>query len=206
MSAIPISKLRYRDFLHLAEILDHNLSNKNWNSLGKLIIEEKTDITPQQVDFLKHGYVEEESASWDFIQSLSTKASSCSITAFKNIARLLKRNDIYNFLDALQNQSLDVWELPIKEKKRLVYYLEVTCVTSGDWRMFADELGYSYSDIKRLYRQNSSLERPTILLLNLLISRYPTFSLEELKEICMKAPGCYTAVIERINFICDKKE
>ena len=69
--------------------------------------------------------MEEESASWDFIQSLSTKVSNCSITAFKNIARLFKRNDIYYFLDALQNQSLDVWELPIKEKKRLVYYLEL---------------------------------------------------------------------------------
>ena len=206
MSATPISKLRYRDFIYLAEILDNNLPYKNWNSLGRMIIAEKSGISSNQIDFLKHGYVEEESSSWRFLQDLSAKVSSCSVSYFKKIAQLFKRNDIYHFLDSLDNQSIDIWTLPSNDKKRLVHYLELTCVTSGDWRMFADELGYSYSDIKRLYRQNSSLERPTILLLNLLISKYPTFSLQELKEICMKAPGCYTAVIERINFICDKKE
>ena len=87
-----------------------------------------------------------------------------------------------------------------------MYYLELACVTSSDWRMFADELGYSYAEISRISRRNRSLERPTVLLLNLLMSRYPTFSLQELREICMKAPGCYTAVVERINLICDKKK
>ena len=188
MSATPISKLRYNEILHIAEILDYNLSSKNWNSLGKLIIEEKTDIKSHQVDFLKHGYVEEESASWEFVHNLSAKVPSCSISTFKKIARTLKRIDICNFLDKMQDKSLDIWKLPIQEKKQLLYYLELPCVTSSDWRMFADELGYSYAEISRISRRNRSLERPTVLLFNLIISKYPTSSLQELKEICMKAP------------------
>ena len=206
MSATLISQLRYKDFIYLADILDHNLPFKNWNSLGRMIIEEKSGISSNQIDFLKHGYVEEESSSWRFLQDLSAKVPSCSVSSLKKIARQFKRNDIYYFLDSLHDQSVDVWALPLNETKRLVYYLELSCITTADWRMFADELGYSYADIKRISNRTQHLERPTILLLNLLISRYPTFSLQELKEICMKAPGCYTAVIERINFICDKKE
>ena len=206
MSATLISQLRYKDFIYLADILDHTLPYKNWNSLGRMIIEEKSGISSNQIDFLKHGYVEEESSSWRFLQDLSAKVPSCSVSSLKKIARQFKRNDIYYFLDSLHDQSVDVWALPLNETKRLVYYLELSCITTADWRMFADELGYSYVDIKRISNRTQHLERPTILLLNLLISRYPTFSLQELKEICMKAPGCYTAVIERINFICDKKE
>ena len=206
MSATLISQLRYKDFIYLADILDHTLPYKNWNSLGRMIIEEKSGISSNQIDFLKHGYVEEESSSWRFLQDLSAKVPSCSVSSLKKIARQFKRNDIYYFLDSLHDQSVDVWVLPLNETKRLVYYLELSCITTADWRMFADELGYSYVDIKRISNRTQHLERPTILLLNLLISRYPTFSLQELKEICMKAPGCYTAVIERINFICDKKE
>ena len=206
MSLTPISKLRYTDILYFSEILDYNLSYKNWNSLGKLIIEEKGDISPHQVDFLKHGYVEEESASWEFVQSLSVKVSSCSIDSFKKIARNLKRNDIYYFLEKIDDQSIDIWKLPLKKKKGLVYYLELSYVTSNDWRMFADELGYSYADIARISRRNRSLERPTVLLFNLLISKHPTFSLQELRRICMKVPDCYTAVIEKINTICDMKK
>ena len=206
MSATLISQLRYKDFIYLADILDHNLPFKNWNSLGRMIIEKKSGISSNEIDFLKHGYVEEESSSWRFLQDLSAKVPSCSVSSFKKIARQFKRNDIYYFLDSLHDQSVDVWVLPLNETKRLVYYLELSCITTADWRMFADELGYSYADIKRISNRTQHLERPTILLLNLLISRYPTFSLQELKEICMKAPGCYTAVIERINFICDKKD
>ena len=206
MSATLISQLRYKDLIYLADILDHNLPFKNWNSLGRMIIEKKSGISSNEIDFLKHGYVEEESSSWRFLQDLSAKVPSCSVSSLKKIARQFKRNDIYYFLDSLHDQSVDVWVLPLNETKRLVYYLELSCITTADWRMFADELGYSYVDIKRISNRTQHLERPTILLLNLLISRYPTFSLQELKEICMKAPGCYTAVIERINFICDKKE
>ena len=206
MSATLISQLRYKDFIYLADILDHNLPFKNWNSLGRMIIEKKSGISSNEIDFLKHGYVEEESSSWRFLQDLSAKVPSCSVSSLKKIARQFKRNDIYYFLDSLHDQSVDVWALPLNETKRLVYYLELSCITTADWRMFADELGYSYVDIKRISNRTQHLERPTILLLNSLISRYPTFSLQELKEICMKAPGCYTAVIERINFICDKKE
>ena len=205
MNATLLSQLRYRDFLCLAEILDHNLSYRNWNSLGKLIIEERPDIASHQVDFLKHGYVEEQSASWEFVHSLSCKVSSCSISTFKKIARMLKRIDMCNFLDTLHDQSTDIWKLPLKEKKRLVYYLELPCVISGDWRMFADALGYSYADINHIFRRNRSLERPTVLLFNLLISKYPTFTLQEFIKICMKAPDCYSAVVEKLIAICEER-
>ena len=199
MSATPISKLRYRDILDLAEILDHNLSYKNWNSLGRLIIEEKTDILPSQIDFIKHGYVEEESASWEFIHGLPAKVACCSVTIFEKLARSLKRNDISQFLNTLEDQSIDIWKISTQEKKRLVYYLELPTVTSSDWRMFADELGYSYADINRISRRKRNRERSTILLFNLLISKYPTFTLQELRSICMKAPDCYSAVVEKIS-------
>ena len=132
MSATSISKLRYNEIVYIAEILDHNLSSKNWNSLGKLIIEEKTDIKSHQVDFLKHGYVEEESASWEFVHDLSAKVPSCSISTFKKIARTLKRIDICNFLDRIQNESINIWKLSTQEKKQLVYYLELACGTNYD--------------------------------------------------------------------------
>ena len=199
MSTTSLSKLKYQDILDLAEILDHNLSYKNWNSFGKLMIEEKTDILPSQVDFLKHGYVEEESASWEFIHSLPTRVPCCSVTIFEKIARALKRNDISQFLNTFQDQSIDIWKIPTEEKKRLVHYLELSGVTSSDWRMFADELGYSYTDINRISRQNRTKERPTILLFNLLISKYPSFTLEELIRVCMKAPDCYSAVVEKVS-------
>ena len=205
MNATLLSQLRYKDFLCLAEILDHNLSYRNWNSLGKLIIEERPDIASHQVDFLKHGYVEEQSASWEFVHSLSGKGSSCSINTFKKIAQKLKRIDICNFLDTLPDQSIDIWRLPLNEKKRLVYYLELPCVTSCDWRMFADALGYSYADINHIFCGNRSLERPTVLLFNLLISKYPTFTLQELIKICMKAPKDYSTVVEKLIAICEEQ-
>ena len=201
MSETPISVLRYQDLLTLAKVLDHNLSYKNWNALGKLLIEEKPNITSYQVDFLKHGYVEEESASWEFVQSLSTKIPNCSIITFEKIARTLKRNDICYFLNTLDDQSIDIWKLPTKEKKSLVYYLELSCVTSSDWRMFAEELGYSYADISRISHRHRTFESPTILLFNLLIAEYPKFTLQELRRICMKAPNCYSTVMEKISHL-----
>ena len=205
MSETPIAVLRYQDLLTLAKVLDHNLSYKNWNALGKLLIEEKPNITSYQVDFLKHGYVEEESASWEFVESLSTKVPNCSIITFEKIARTLKRNDICYFLNTLDDQSIDIWKLPTKEKKSLVYYLELSCVTSSDWRMFADALGYSYADINHIFCGNRSLERPTVLLFNLLISKYPTFTLQELIKICMKAPKNYSTVVEKLIAICEEQ-
>ena len=202
MSATLISQLRYKDFIYLADILDHNLPFKNWNSLGRMIIEEKSGISSNQIDFLKHGFVEEESSSWRFLQDLSAKVPSCSVSSLKKIARQFKRNDIYYFLDSLHDQSVDVWALPLNETKRLVYYLELSCITTADWRMFADKLGYSYVDIKRISNRTQHLERPTVLLLNLLTSKYPDFSLEELRDICMKAPDSYSTLIQRINHIC----
>ena len=201
MSETPISVLRYQDLLTLAKVLDHNLSYKNWNALGKLLIEEKPNITSYQVDFLKHGYVEEESASWEFVESLSTKVPNCSIITFEKIARTLKRNDICYFLNTLDDQSIDIWKLPKKEKKSLVYYLELSCVTSSDWRMFAEELGYSYADISRISHRHRTFESPTILLFNLLIAEYPKFTLQELRRICMKAPNCYSTVMEKISHL-----
>ena len=201
MSETPISVLRYQDLLTLAKVLDHNLSYKNWNALGKLLIEEKPNITSYQVDFLKHGYVEEESASWEFVESLSTKVPNCSIITFEKIARTLKRNDICYFLNTLDDQSIDIWKLPKKEKKSLVYYLELSCVTSSDWRMFAEELGYSYADISRISHRHRTFESPTILLFNLLIAEYPKFTLQELRRICMKASNCYSTVVEKISHL-----
>ena len=201
MSETPISVLRYQDLLTLAKVLDHNLSYKNWNALGKLLIEEKPNITSYQVDFLKHGYVEEESASWEFVESLSTKVPNCSIITFEKIARTLKRNDICYFLNTLDDQSIDIWKLPTKEKKSLVYYLELSCVTSSDWRMFAEELGYSYADISRISHRHRTFESPTILLFNLLIAEYPKFTLQELRRICMKASNCYSTVMEKISHL-----
>ena len=203
MSETLISQLRYKDFIYLADILDHNLPFKNWNSLGRMIIEEKSGISSNQIDFLKHGYVEEESSSWRFLQDLSAKVPSCSVSSFKKIARQFKRNDIYYFLDSLHDQSIDVWALPSNERKRLIHYLELSCITIADWRMFADELGYSYADIKRISNRirRRTLESPTVLLLNLLSSKYPNFSLEELRDICMKASDSYSTLVERINHI-----
>ena len=102
-------------------------------------------------------------------------------------------------MDSLHDQSIDVWTLPSNERKRLIHYLELSCITIADWRMFADELGYSYTDINRISRQNRTKERPTILLFNLLISKYPSFTLEELIRVCMKAPDCYSAVVEKVS-------
>ena len=203
MSATLISQLRYKDFIYLADILDHNLPFKNWNSLGRMIIEKKSGISSNEIDFLKHGYVEEESSSWRFLQDLSAKVPSCSVSSFKKIARQFKRNDIYYFLDSLHDQSIDVWALPSNERKRLIHYLELSCITIADWRMFADELGYSYADIKRISNRirRRTLESPTVLLLNLLSSKYPNFSLEELRDICMKASDSYSTLVERINHI-----
>ena len=96
------------------------------------------------------------------------------------------------------DQSVDIWVLPLNETKRLVYYLELSCITTADWRMFADELGYSYVNIKRISNRTQHLERPTVLLLNLLTSKYPDFSLEELRDICMKASDSYSTLIQRI--------
>ena len=205
MSTTSISKLKYQDILDLAEILDHNLSYKNWNSFGKLMIEEKTDILPSQIDFIKHGYVEEESASWEFIHGLPAKVACCSVTIFEKLARSLKRNDISQFLNTLEDQSIDIWKISTQEKKRLVYYLELPTVTSSDWRMFADELGYSHADIKRISNRTQLLERPTVLLLNLLTSKYPDFSLEELRDICMKASDSYSTLIQRIDHVCSNQ-
>ena len=143
--------------------------------------------------------MEEESASWEFIHGLPAKVACCSVTIFEKLARSLKRNDISQFLNTLEDQSIDIWKIPTQEKKRLVYYLELPTVTSSDWRMFADELGYSYADINRISRRKRNRERPTILLFNLLISKYPTFALQELRSICMKAPDCYSAVVEKIS-------
>ena len=202
MSATLISQLRYKDFIYLADILDHNLPFKNWNSLGRMIIEKKSGISSNEIDFLKHGYVEEESSSWRFLQDLSAKVPSCSVSSLKKIARQFKRNDIYYFLDSLHDQSIDIWALPLNKKKRLTHYLEPPCA-AADWRMFADQLGYSYADIKRISNRirRRTLESPTVLLLNLLSSKYPNFSLEELKDICMKASDSYSTLVERINHI-----
>ena len=200
---LMISDLKYKDILYLAEILDDNLSYKNWNSFGKLLIKEGLDISPYQIDFLKHGYTEEESASWTFIQSLSAKLKSCNIDAFRNIARLYKRNDICNFLDTLHDQSIDIWKLSTKEKRKLVYYLELSSIKDNDWRIFADELGYSYTDITVIRCKKRNMEKPTVLLFNLLLSKFPTLSLTKLRDISMKEPDYYPNVIARLNSICN---
>ena len=83
-------------------------------------------------------------------------------------------------------------------------YLVPPCA-AADWRMFADQLGYSYADIKRISNRTQLLERPTVLLLNLLTSKYPDFSLEELRDVCMKASDSYSTLIQRIDHICSNQ-
>ena len=175
-----ISNLKYSDLLKLADLLENETKHHNWNYLGKCIVKQKNDLTIHQIDFLKHGYREEESASWIFLQSLRTNLTSCSIETIQSIALSFKRNDIFLHLNNVQDKSINVWDLSYEKQIELVYYLEKDTTTLPDWKMFADELGYSYSEIKAMAPTKRQYERPTILLFNLLISKYPSTDVSEI--------------------------
>ena len=98
-----------------------------------------------------------------------------------------KRMDICFFLDALGDTSKNIWELTIPEQKELVYYLDRKSVCRHGWKMFADELEYSASEIERFNSSFRHFERPTILLFNILISKYPKMELQEISSACEKA-------------------
>ena len=197
MCTRKICELRYSDVLKLADILENETKHCNWNYLGKHVAKTRHGLNEHQIDFLKHGYIEKESGSWTFLNGLPTKVHACSIRTFQGIAKSFKRMDVYIYLDSVIDKSINVWDLPEEKQLGLVYHLEQQVTTLPDWKMFADELGYSYSEIKNMVPVNRRYERPTVLLFNLLISKYPSIDMREIISIVEKS-GRFD-VIEKLN-------
>ena len=196
---VHISNLKYRDIIILTEGIDNGPRDRNWNYIAKLLLEGKKDISQQHIDFLHHGYIEEQSESWQFLQSLSTKLSECSIETFRKVACIHHRMDICRFLDTFNETSMNIWDLTDEKKKELVRILEKPCITIADWRMLADELGYLNHEILNIKSRKRSYEKPSLLLMNILISKYPTMSLNELAQACINASRY--DVVETLNII-----
>ena len=110
--------------------------------------------------------------------------------------------DICLFLDTLQDLSVDIWNLAFKEKRELVYYLEKPCITVSDWRMLADELGFTNSEISKIKSIRRGFEKPAVLLFNTLISKYPTITLQELILACSTANR--PDILEKLKIITQR--
>lgn len=90
-----------------------------------------------------------------------------------NIAKNFRRTNIAIYLEGLNlPMNLPIWVLTWEEKKVLLYQLEME--NRNDWRMFADELGYSnYSD-----------ESPTVLLFRMMIIIKPELNIADMIPVC----------------------
>jgi len=181
-----IDDLKYSDILIIADAIEKYTLCECWSEIAKQITLARNEITVHEIEFLKHGYTVEESMCWAFLQSLPTKFVRCDIAIFKLIALKFRRMDICFYLDKLNDPSRNIWKLPIAEQKELVYYLDKKSIRN-DWKMFADELGYSASKITEFNSSLRHYERPTVLLFNILLSKYPTMELHEIGFCCQKA-------------------
>ena len=182
-----VTDLKYRDILEIAQCFERSYSYDGWREIAKQIALCKDNMTAHEIEYLKFGQMIEESACWSFIQSLSTKFSICNTTTFRRIALKFRRLDICYFLDTLGDISKNVWELSITEQKELVYFLDKKMVCGYGWKMFADELNYSASEINNFNPRFQKFEQPTVLLFNILTSKYPEMELQEIIRICHKA-------------------
>ena len=182
-----VDDLKYRDILSIARCMEKYGSCDGWHEIAKQIGLLKNNISICEIDYLKHGYSIEESACWNFLQSLHTKHSICNTTMFREIAIKFRRMDICNFIDGLGEVTKNIWELSITQQKELVYYLDRKLVCRYGWKMFADELDYSATEINDFNLRFQQFERPTVLLFNMLIKDYPKMELQEICLLCNKA-------------------
>ena len=173
-----VASLRYKDIMDLANMLDGK--DRDWCGLG---IELLPEIPKNEIKFLEHGYTEEYSSSGRFIESLSSRLNVATVMDFINIAKNFRRTDIAMYLEGLNlPMNLPIWVLTWEEKKVLLYHLEME--NRNDWRMFADELGYSNYEIKVIDESKRRYESPTVLLLKVLTIVKPTLKIEDMIPVC----------------------
>ena len=72
---------------------------------------------------------------------------------------------------------MNVWDLEIEEKKMLAILLGKRVTTLPDWKMFADELGFTMNEIRELESRRKN-KRPFVLLCNSLVTHHPTMDLK----------------------------
>lgn len=197
---MSVADLKHKDIVDLAYLLDGG--NHDWCGLGIQLLPE---IGKNEIQFLKHGYTEEESLTWRFIQSLSSKLPKATISNFIRIGRKLRRNDVAIYLERQRLNfaaNLPIWELPWTEMKVLLNLLERE--VRDDWRMFADELGYSNFEITAIVRKRSSYQSPTVLLFRMMIINKPELKIKDIIAVCANirrsdAVGHLKRVLSRLS-------
>ena len=188
--------LRHRNIVELAGFLDSR--DRDWYLLGKQVLPE---IRKNEIEFLRHGYTEEESLSRIFIDSLSTRLRVTTIMDFIKIAQYLRRNDIAEYLKRSNfKRNLPIWELPWSAMKVLLNYLESTA--RNDWSMFADELGYTVREIQEIEQKRRGYQSPTVLLFRMILNNKPELKIDDIIAVCANIRR--DDVVEYLNCVMDK--
>ena len=174
-----VASLRHKDIMELANMLDGK--DRDWCGLGIKLLPE---VPKNEIQFLNHGYTEEESMSRQFIESLSSRLNVATVMDFINIAKNFRRTDIAIYLEGLSlPMNLPIWVLTWEEKKVLLYQLEME--NRNDWRMFADELGYSNYEITAIGKRRINYESPTVLLFRMMIIVKPELNIGDMIPVCV---------------------
>ena len=178
MSKTFVRDLRYAD---MKKIIDSN-HHCNWEALAREL-ELLIELPYHQIKFMENGCFEENSPCWNFLENLKLRKPDCTNSTLKQIARKLKRMDIYLFLDKIGNVER-IADMNEQQRKELVFYLQQR-LTTNDWTMFADELGYSAHEIVTI-KESYRYENPTALLLEKLVKFFPDLELKKLSHVWKK--------------------
>ena len=176
---MTVADLKYSDIIALANLLDGK--DHDWCEFGIQLLPE---IEKSEIQFLENGYTEEYCLSLLFIESLSSRINVITILDFIEVGRKFHRNDVVMFLQRLNfPDNLPIWELSWENLRGLYKLLERRM--QNDWRMFADEFGFSNCEITGIERKRPRYESPTVLLFKMMRVVKPELKIEEMIPVCV---------------------
>lgn len=185
-----VCDLRLKDINKLTWKLDPSFGSgiNNWLQLAHAIIGKEPDLIPKVKDLELH-YCGGGNPASKFLQSLSTRYPKLTVGKFQGTAQELNRNDIFVYIkENLPNKSERLSKIDTDKKEHLASLLNTNIPGINSWDMFADEYGYTYSEIsvmKAAIKEEGSYS-PTKRLFQLLRESKPKLKLEEIRAACRK--------------------
>lgn len=181
MKDVLLSDLKYRHIDRLSKQLDNGRTN--WKDLGSVIFQgdqhAKDELGNVHLSFIGGG-----NPAKEFLEKLSREYPTYTIKEFSDLAVRFKRNDIWYYISSLNHPEKQyLRNLDKQNIHKISIYLNNNTPGIYNWRMFADEIGFTSEEIKTLEEQGVkkyNQHSPTETLIKMIKSKYPLMTLTKL--------------------------
>jgi len=174
-NVVLVTELKYK---HLADLVTLLELRRSWYDLGKIIFHNDNEAK-DDLDIFENASA---SPAIRFMESLVKRLPDITINKFYGIALQLKRCDVTKYIESLGKDYVFILlsTLTSEQTCRIAKLLGRTVPGIHDWRMFADNLGYTYQEIESIRLTPRHIQRPSECLFALLRRKNPSMTINDL--------------------------